>query len=199
VALITQSVDSRNHVIVAASVTVGLVASLLRFPLLDTLVGLAVALLILKSAAELAIEVVRSMAEDEADLSRYQLGVVERYEQFRRAQLRDWLLYLVGKQGVQTHADLAARARQSLDFTGNPTLRELGLAEHPPPSETIEHSIQALFDLGWVEGDDRLSITGSGKEHLQRLWATRGERHWSVPHGPDQRVHRRRKALHMYR
>jgi hypothetical protein len=42
-ALITQSVDSRNHVIVAASVTAGLIASRLDFPLLDTLVGLAVA------------------------------------------------------------------------------------------------------------------------------------------------------------
>jgi hypothetical protein len=41
-ALIAQSVDSRNHVIVAASVTAGLVASLLRFGLLDTFVGLAV-------------------------------------------------------------------------------------------------------------------------------------------------------------
>ncbi|MCP4965235.1 MAG: cation transporter, partial [bacterium] len=48
-ALITQSVDSRNHVLVAFGVTVGLVASLLQFSLLDTLVGLAVALLILKS------------------------------------------------------------------------------------------------------------------------------------------------------
>jgi len=37
-ALITQSVDSRNHVIVAAGVTAGLVASLLQFGLLDTLV-----------------------------------------------------------------------------------------------------------------------------------------------------------------
>jgi cation diffusion facilitator family transporter len=70
-ALITQSVDSRNHVIVAASVTAGLVASLLRFPLVDTLVGLAVAVLILKSAVELAIETVRSLGEEEVDLSRY--------------------------------------------------------------------------------------------------------------------------------
>ena len=31
VALITQSVDSRNHVIVALGVTAGLIASLLRF------------------------------------------------------------------------------------------------------------------------------------------------------------------------
>jgi len=37
-ALITQSVDSRAHVIVAAGVTARLVASLLQFGLLDTLV-----------------------------------------------------------------------------------------------------------------------------------------------------------------
>lgn len=42
-AFIAESVDSRNHVIVALAVTAGLAASLLRFGLLDMLVGLAVA------------------------------------------------------------------------------------------------------------------------------------------------------------
>ena len=58
-ALITQSVDSRNHVIIAGSVTAGLIASKLNFPLLDTLVGLVVAGLILQSAVELAMETLR--------------------------------------------------------------------------------------------------------------------------------------------
>jgi len=107
-ALITQSVDSRNHVIVAASVTAGLVASLLRFPrfpLLDTLVGLAVAVLILKSAVELAVETVRSLGEDEMDLSRYKMGLAGWYEQFRQAHMRDWMLYLVEKQGIERRAE----------------------------------------------------------------------------------------------
>lgn len=72
-ALITQSVDSCNHVIIAASVMTGLVTLVLRFSLLDTLVGLAVALLIFKSAVELAIETVRSLGE-EVDLSHYKLS-----------------------------------------------------------------------------------------------------------------------------
>lgn len=42
-ALIAQAVDSRNHALVAVGVITGLVATLLHFPLLDTLVGLAVA------------------------------------------------------------------------------------------------------------------------------------------------------------
>ncbi len=107
-ALITQLVDSRNHVIIAASVTAGLIGSLLRFPLLDTLVGLAVAVLILKSAVELAVETVRSLGEEEVDLSRYEFGIVGGYGQFRQVQLRDWMLYLVEKHGVQTRTELIA-------------------------------------------------------------------------------------------
>jgi len=178
-ALITQSVDSRNHVIVAASVTAGLVASLLRFPLLDTLVGLAVAVLILKSAVELVIELLRSLGEEAADLSRYKFGVVELYERFRQAQLRDWMLYLVEKRGVQTRSELVERAHQALDFSSIPTLRALGLAQQQPQgSEMIEQSVAELVERGWLTGEERLSVTEAGKEHLSRgMRRTRGERH----------------------
>jgi DNA-binding PadR family transcriptional regulator len=178
-ALITQSVDSRNHVIVAASVTAGLIASLLRFPLLDTLVGLAVAVLILKSAVELAVETVRSLGEEEADLSRYEMGVAGWYERFRQAQLRDWMLYLVEKQGVQTRAELIAQARQVLDLSGNPTLRELGVRQSPQASEVIEQSVAALFERGWLMEEGRLNVTDAGREQLrQRMWEGTQKHGW---------------------
>jgi hypothetical protein len=177
VALITQSVDSRNHVIVAASVTAGLIASLLRFPLLDTLVGLVVALLILKSAFELAVEVVRSLGEEEIDVSRYEFGFHEKYEQFRRGQLCDWMLYLVEKGKAQTRAELIAQARQALDFSDHPTLRELGLAEQPQASETVEESVATLFERGWLEGEQRLIITDAGKKRLHQRMERPRDRH----------------------
>ena len=166
-ALITQSVDSRNHVIVAASVTAGLVASLLRFPLLDTLVGLAVAILILKSAVELAIETVRSLGEEEVDLSRYQMGLAGWYERFRQTQLGDWLLYLVEKEGVQTRDELLAQVRQALDFSRHPMLRELGLAQPPQAGEMIEQTLAELFERGWLVEEEQLSLTDAGREHLR--------------------------------
>jgi Co/Zn/Cd efflux system component len=110
IALITQSVDSRDHIIVAASVMVGLVASRLRFPLLDTMVGVGVALLILKSTVELAIETIHSLGEGEMDLSRFEFALTRHYDKFRQTQLRDWMLYLVDKQGVETRTELVARA-----------------------------------------------------------------------------------------
>jgi len=178
VALITQSVDSRNHVIVALSVTAGLIASLLRFSLLDTLVGLAVAILILKSAVELGIETICSLREGTVDLSRYGMGIMERYTQFRQAQLRDWMLYLVEKEKVLTQAKLRARACQALDFGDNPALRGLGLDQPSEASELVEQGLQELYERGWLVGNERLSVTDAGREHLVRLMGrTRGKRH----------------------
>lgn len=178
VTLITQSVDSRNHVIVGASVTAGLVASLLRFGLLDTLVGLAVAVLILKSAAELAVETIRSFREEEVDLSRYRMGLAERYEQFRQTQLRDWMLYLVEKQRVLTRQELEARTRKALDFGNNPALRELGLGAQVEASAVIQPCVAELFERGWLQENGQLTITPAGRERLRRLLrGTRRDRH----------------------
>jgi len=201
-ALIAQSVDSRNHVIVAAGVTAGLVAALLRFPLLDTLVGLAVAVLILKSAIGLAIEIFRSLGEEEVDLSRYKVGLAGWYEQFRQAQLRDWMLYLVEKQGMQARSDLVVQARQALDFSGNPMLRELGLAQ-PHHGELIEQGIQELFERGWLAGEERLSVTDAGRAHLRRRMRgapletstenTKGRLSDQIPDHRRYRRHRKRR------
>jgi hypothetical protein len=160
-------VDSRNHVIVAASVTAGLVASLLRFPLLDTLVGLGVALLILKSAIELAIEMVRSLGEEQIDLSRFEFGIAAPFHRFLQSQLRDWMLYLVDKQGIRTRPELVARANQALDFNQVPAARAMELAQgRPQAAELIERSLAELFEHGWLVGEERLHVTEAGKKHL---------------------------------
>jgi hypothetical protein len=152
-------------VIVAASVTAGLVAMLLQSPLLDTLVGLAVALLILKSAIELAIKVVRSLGEESGDLSRFGIGLG--YERFRQAQLRDWMLYLVNNRGVETRGELIAQARYALDFQRIPAVEALGLVQSSPrASEMIRTSLSDLFERGWLIGEDQLRVTEAGKTHL---------------------------------
>jgi hypothetical protein len=126
----------------------------------------------------LAVETVRSLGEEEVDLSRYEMGLAGWYERFRQAQLRDWMLYLVEKHGVQTRSELIAQARQALDFSDNPMLRELGLDRQPGTDEMIERSIQGLFERGWLVGEERLSVTDAGTERLRKqVWNTRGEAH----------------------
>jgi hypothetical protein len=168
-ALIIQSVDSRNHVIVAVGVTAGLVASLLRFSLLDTLVGLGVALLILKSAIELAVEIVRSLGEEEIDLSRFEFGIAAPFHRFLQSQLRDWMLYLVVKKGIRTRAELVARASQALDFNQIPAVRAMELAQGKrKDAEVVERSLTELFQRGWLTGEERLSVTDAGRKRLSK-------------------------------
>lgn len=166
-ALITQSVDSRNHVIVAAGVISGLIASLLSIALLDTLVGVLIAVLILKSGIELAVELIRSRGKDESDLSRYEMGLTKRYDEFRHTQLRDWMLYLVFSHRAKTRTDLIEKVSQALDFDQVPVLRAFGLGNRGQSQEMISRSLADLFEHGLLDGDELLELTHKGKEHLQ--------------------------------
>jgi hypothetical protein len=168
ISLITQSVDSRNHIIIAASVTAGLIASLMNFGLLDTLVGLGVALIILKSAVELLVELIRSMGEEKADLSRYGVPFADRYEDFRKSQLRDWMLYIVDDGRAKTMEDLKKEAQSAYDFSNSPMLRELGLGRVPLSEEKVQATIQELFDKGWLTGVEKLRISDMGKKKLHK-------------------------------
>jgi cation diffusion facilitator family transporter len=166
-ALITQSVDSRNHVVVAIGVLLGLIASRLGLLVADALVGLGVALLILRSGVDVVGEMLRSFKDEQIDVSRYEPGVVGRLSQLRREQLRDWMVYLIGKGLVQTRDDLMEQARQAQDFARYPALRELGLAGGVEHEQAIVQAVTELESQGWVVGETRLAITDAGRAHLQ--------------------------------
>jgi hypothetical protein len=170
-ALITQSIDSRNHVIVAIGVIAGLVAAYLQFPLLDTLVGLAIAILILKTALELTLEAVRSFGAEELDLSRFEFGMAAQYEQFRQAQLSDWMLYLVDKQGIGARSELVKRAREALEFNSIAAMRAMAIFKRPPDVDgLIERCLADLKENGRLTGEERLVVTKLGRKHLGN-WA----------------------------
>ena len=165
-AFIAESVDSRNHVIVALSVTAGLIAALLQFGWLDMLVGLVVALLILWSAIQLLVDVWRSSAEDRVDLSRYGFWPLDAYGRLRDAHLREWMLYLIEKRQVQTRDDLVERVRQALDLRSNPWMNLVGLDLQFASENEIEQVVDELFSRGWVIDPGPLVITPAGQEHL---------------------------------
>ena len=168
-ALITQSVDSRNHVIVAVGVLAGLLASLLRFPWLDRIVGLVVALLILKSAIELLIEIVRSQGEEEIDLTRYRFGPAERYEGFRNRRFRTWLLGFIADQAPIHRDALIEEIVHTLDFRQMTALQELGIAEARCfTAGDVGRSLDALIGDGLITESETLQLTPTGQKDLRR-------------------------------
>lgn len=165
--LVAQAMDSRNHAIVAAGVIVGLVATLLRFPLLDTLMGLAVAALILKSGIELLLETVRMLRGEEVNFSRYELGFVMAYRRFQERQLADWLLYSIAEEGQATHLALLARCREMLNAEDVPILRELGWRKGLGLEKRVTSALRTLVEQGLVTTGDLLDITEQGRAQLR--------------------------------
>ena len=162
-ALITQSVDSRNHVIVAGGVTAGLIASMLHFPWLDYLVGLSVAVLILKSAVELAIELIRSRDEDTPNLGKFQFGV---YERFRRSQLCSYMLFLVRNHEVEGKDSLLSSVRRAFDFRGNIFLQTMGAERIEGVEQLIQLCYRRLIDKRLLREGPSLELTAAGEKRL---------------------------------
>jgi ubiquinone/menaquinone biosynthesis C-methylase UbiE/Co/Zn/Cd efflux system component len=172
--LISQAVDSRNHAVVAAGVTAGLVAALLRFSLLDALVGLAVAALILKSGVELGLETVRALRGEEVDFSRYELGFIEEYRHFQKQQLADWLLSIATEEGPLTRPALLTRCRETLDTQDVPILREVGWGKGAAVLEKrVAGALETLIERGLVTTDgELLEITQKGRVELsEEVWS----------------------------
>jgi hypothetical protein len=102
-------------------------------------------------------------------LSRFGIGGA--YRRFRQAQLRDWMLYLVDRRGVETRDELIAQARLAHDFQRVPAAEALGLVQsEPEASECIAASLSDLLERGWLVGEGRLSATEAGKAHLRSSW-----------------------------
>ncbi len=167
--LITQSVDSRNHVIIGAGVILGLIATSFGFPLLDTLIGLLIAVLILKSTVELLIEFIHEMQGQEPNLSEYRMAVVEGYEKMRCSQLSEWMLYMVGHKHVEDWGELRSKAEKTLDISENTMLQELGLARSRECVENIDQALAFAVQKDWLlEQDGKLSVTSTGRAFLDK-------------------------------
>jgi len=171
VPLIAQSIDSRNHIIVAGGVAAGLVAARFEFMLLDQVVGLAVAILILKAAVELLADLIRSREDGEIDLSKYGFSRLDRH---RQRQLLRWFLFEIQKGEVRTKEEIFLKARAANDFSRIVSLRALGLDQPQDQRGRIEAALLALFDEGLVsevegkKSGTTLQLTVAGEAELER-------------------------------
>ncbi len=190
--LIAQSIDSRNHIIVAGGVAAGLVAAKYNIMLLDQLVGLIVAVLILKGAAELLIDLLRSSDQEEIDLSKYGF---QRLDRHRHRQFVRWFLFEIEKERINSRADMFKEAYAATDFNQIASLRALGLAEQWGREQKIEAAAEEVFNRGLAaeiavehsstarpqasDSTSMLRLTPTGKAELQRALSD----NWSFTFG----------------
>jgi hypothetical protein len=165
-ALVSQSVDSRNHALSGLGVTAGLLAVRFGAPVVDTSIGLVLSLTILKSCASLARDLVRSLRTGQTgELARYSFWVADDFQRMINRRLRTWLLHLVADEHITGRSELLARAEAAADPESNPLL-QFGM--EVDVKALVEPALNELIRQGLLVDGDPLKVTDRGRRLLLR-------------------------------
>ena len=114
--LISQSVDSKNHIYVALGVITGAIFSVFGIYLVDAFVGGLIATRILVDGIRLSKETIASIRGEEVDLKDYEIPFEKQWESSKLETFRTWLLYSVKELKLKTRKELI----QELECTFKP-------------------------------------------------------------------------------
>ena len=115
-ALISQSIDSKNHVYVAIAVIMGALFSILGIYFADALIGVFLAARILIDGFGLSKEALSSAKGEEIDPSRYETPLEKQWRLSRRETFQTWILYSMKEDEAFAKDELV----NSLERTFNP-------------------------------------------------------------------------------
>lgn len=168
--LISQSIDSKNHAFVAGGVLVGIIFAAFGIFIVDSIVGLVVAILILKSAIELTIETSRVAGGEELDLSKFARAEEKAFEKHRRDYFKSWLLFCLRE--ANTRQDIIARYKKSFATEGLPLIDQFSFLK----SFDFEKHVDSLFKEVIGEGlaavnDINYQLTDKGRKLLNKTLA----------------------------
>lgn len=171
--LITQSIDSRNHVFAACSVIVGLIAARLNFVWLDIAVGLAVSILICKSALELLIALLKETSEEESISDK---PVFAFYSNYKDREYRLWILRMIQANEIRSKSELINHIKQKIDTTGNRTLMAFKKDVFTELDTMCEKYVDDLILQEYITDEHPVSLTEKGGNWLENKGTRQGKR-----------------------
>lgn len=168
-ALISQSIDSRNHMYVATAVIAGAVFSLVGIHFVDALIGLYVSFKIIRDGLGLSREVISSFKGEPVDFSKYEVLLERRWKAGHEDAVRTWILYLL-RDGGLTREELINALERTLKRAYVPLVSEFGFAPGTGYDfkEQFEQLVTPLLAGGAlkVEGDT-FFLTEAGSSSLK--------------------------------
>ncbi|MFC2009086.1 cation diffusion facilitator family transporter [Chloroflexota bacterium] len=164
--LLSQSVDSRNHVIQAGVVIVGLTFAVFGIHTVDAIVGMVVAVLILRSAIELTADIRRAARGEDMDADRFQREYERLWNTRQRKYFESWLLVLL--EEPHTKAELLNHYEDVF------STEDLPVVKHFSPARTFNLPEHLDSLLGEMQQAGKLALSGNhyvitdvGKETLE--------------------------------
>jgi hypothetical protein len=170
--LISQSVDSKNHIYVAMGVILGAIFSIFEIHFVDAFVGGFVATRILVDGVKLSKETIASIKGKEVDLEEYEIPFERHWELSKLETFRTWILYSVKEFKLNTRNKLIYELECTFKPKYVPILTEFkfSLGKEIDFEESFDTLINPLVknDLLTKQNGDFL-ITDKGRKRIAEL------------------------------
>lgn len=170
--LISQSVDSKNHIFIGTSVIVGAVFAMYGIYFVDAIIGLFVGAGIFKDAVGLLREAISAQRGEKEDFSEeYKLPLELCWEENKLLAFRNWILYALWGENLKSRKEIIESLHQAF-HPGNyiPVLSELKATcfEKYDFEGKFEILLEPLKDQELlIEEIEEYYLTEKGKEHLE--------------------------------
>jgi cation diffusion facilitator family transporter len=125
--LISQSVDSKNHIFIASSVVIGAIFSIFGIYYIDAVVGAVIAFRIFTDAVGLLKDEVHSMKGEETDLHKYRTPVGDYVEEGKMKAFRIWVIFAILARELKNEEKIVGSLEEMYTHTYIPVLSELNL------------------------------------------------------------------------
>jgi cation diffusion facilitator family transporter len=170
-ALISQSVDSKNHIYISTIVIVGAVFSIFGIPLADGLVGALVAGRILLDAGGLSKEMLLSMKGEEINLSKYEIPLEKEWELSKFETFRIWTLYSIKEEKLKSREELISMLEKTFKPEYIPIISEFrfSLGKSVDFHESFDAIMAPLLSKGLlIQQKEGYSVTDEGVSFVNR-------------------------------
>lgn len=170
-ALISQSIDSKNSIYTSAAVIIGAIFTLIGVYWVDAIVGALIAARITIDGFNLRKEAVKSMRGEKPELSRYRVPFERHIKQWRSENFRNWILYMMSqsKDKKCTKAEIVRSLEKTFRPSYLPTVfaeftagRDVNFEEYFP--ELIAPLIEAAYV---IETNGVYCLTSKGKTYIK--------------------------------
>ncbi|MEJ2567879.1 MAG: cation transporter [candidate division WOR-3 bacterium] len=169
--LISQSVDSKNHIFVAGAVILGAILSVSGLPFIDALIGVYISYRILKDAFGLTREVFATIKGEEASLDKYKYPFEEQWHLSKLESFRLWILYTIRENKTNTREGIIESLKETFNPVYMPVISEFkfNLGKGFDFKEKFNILIEPLLEGDLLaENQDKFSLKKEGEKYLDK-------------------------------
>ena len=170
--LISQSVDSKNHIFIASSVVIGAIFSIFGIYYIDAVVGAVVAFRIFIDAVGLLKDAVHSMKGEETDLHKYKTPVGDYVEEGKMKAFRIWVIFAIWARELVRKEEILYSLENMYTKTYIPVLSELNLIPEDKIGFTNEFDqiMDPLLKRNFIAiGNEKYHVTESGIKRFKHF------------------------------